>query len=223
MKGRKSASLRFPTSIMGLQRNGMNRQYHFVSPLQQTPHTLMNASSKSILNQRSLNREAREPGKLSGWLILLAILGGGVMFVFFATASWKSTAVIVGMLVGLGWMASLARSWKLGKLAAARPGESICQFARAFDLQRYDAVLIRAVYETIQEQVGRPLVPIRADDRLFKDLALDDDDLIEILAEASWLTGRSLENIELNPLAERVLRVRHLVEFLHRQSAAVAS
>lgn len=177
----------------------------------------MHASSKSILNQQRRNPGASYREKLSGWLVLVSILCAGIMLVFFATSSWRTTAMLFGVLVGLGWMASVVRSRKLGKLAAARPGESICQFARSFDLRRFDTVLIRAVYETVCEQMGSPLVPLRADDRLVEELELDDDDLEEIVVEASRLAGRSLEKTDINPLHGRILTVRNVVEFLHHQ------
>jgi len=61
-------------------------------------------------------------------------------------------------------------------------------------------------------------VPLRADDRLVEDLELDDDDLEEILVEASRLAGRSLEGTVRNPLHGRILTVRDVVEFLHQQA-----
>jgi len=79
------------------------------------------------------------------------------MVVIFTTGSRRATSLVFGFLIGAGWMVSVARSRKLGTLAAARPGESICQFSRSFDLRHFDTVLIRAVYETVREQVGRSL------------------------------------------------------------------
>jgi hypothetical protein len=169
------------------------------------------------LSQRRRNSGASFLEKLSGGLVLATILCAGVMLVFFTAGSWRATSAIFGILVGLGWMASLARSRKLGKLAVTRAGESICQFARSFDLRRFDPVLIRAVYATVQVQMGRPHVPLRADDRLVEDLELDDDDLEEIVLEASRLAGRSLEETGLNPLYGRISTVRHVVEFLLHQ------
>ncbi len=177
----------------------------------------MHASSKSILNQRRCNPGASFRKKLFGWLVLATILCAGIMLVFLTTGSGRATSVICGVLVGLGWIACVVGSRKLGKLAASRSGKSICHFARSFDLHRFNTLLIRAVYESVREQVGRPLVPLRADDRLIEDLELDDDDHEEIIMESSRLAGRSLEGTGHNPRYGRIYTVRHVVEFLHHQ------
>lgn len=179
--------------------------------------TLMHASSKCILNQRRRSPGTSFREKLSGWLILVAFLCACVWLVFFTTGSWMATSLLRGALAGLGWVPSVARSRKLGKLAVTRSGESICQFARSFDLRDFDPVLIRAVSETVQAQAGSPPVPLRSDDRLVEELELDGDDLEEIIREASLLAGRSLEKPDLNSLYGRIFTVRHVVEFLHHQ------
>src|SRR5687767_2869526 len=101
---------------------------HSVSRLLKAHHIPMRACSKSIMNQRRRSPGGSSREKLSAWLVLATCLGAVVMVVIFTTGSRRATSLVFGFLIGAGWMVSVARSRKLGTLAAARPGESICQF-----------------------------------------------------------------------------------------------
>ena len=160
-------------------------------------------------------------GRMSiiGWLIVTAFVGFCIWGVHHITGSWIGTGAVFGVLSLICWRASVGRSQRFAALAATRPSESICDFARSFDRHTTDTVLIRSVYETVQEQMGGPPVPLRAFDRFLEDLDLDDDDLDEIAVDAAALARRSLVSTDSNPLYGRVSTVQDLVDFLRHQPA----
>jgi hypothetical protein len=155
-----------------------------------------------------------------GWS-LLAVLGAGMAY--FAIAETKSFVVAVDVLAVLLVLAHLhgkSEARKLLALAAAREGQTICEFARDFDARAVDTWIIRAAYEQLQGQLERihPTVPVRADDRLKEDLFLDDDDLdMDLAPEIEARTGRSLDGSANNPYFGRVKTVRDLVLFFQSQ------
>ena len=155
--------------------------------------------------------------RMRSWLILAAYVGVIVLLLHRMIGSWVGTGAVLVALTLIGWRASVVRARRFKILATARADESICQFARSFDRQSSDMVLIRSVYETVQEQIRGTPVPLRADDRLLEDLDLDDDDLNEILVDVARLANRSLDSTASNPLYGQITTVRHLVEFLHHQ------
>jgi hypothetical protein len=109
-------------------------------------------------------------------------------------------------------------------LVESRDGESICEFARSFERHRVDTWVVRAVYEQLQEYLGGiPSVPILAIDRLKYDLPIDMEDLeMDLIAEISQRTGRSLSNTTSNPYYEKVKTVEDLVLFFNAQPKAGA-
>ena len=180
----------------------------------------MRQSSKSILRQRRLQMKSERRMSIIGWLVFTAFVGFCLCVVHHITGSWIGTGAVVGVLSLICWRASVVRSQGLRELAATRPSESICDFARSFDRRTIDTVLMRSVYEAVQEQMGGPPVPLRAEDRLLEDLDLDSDDLDEIAVDAARLARRSLDATDSNPLYGRVSTLQDLVDFLHHQPAS---
>ena len=180
---------------------------------------IMRPSSKSILRQRRLQLQSERRMSIIGWLVFTAFVGYCIWGLLHITGSWIGSGAVVGVLSLICWRASVVRSQRFSELAAARPSGSICDFARSFDRHGTDTVLIRAVHETVQEQMGGPPVPLRVSDRLLEDLDLDDDDLDEIAVDAAALARRSLDSTDNNPLYGRVSTVQDLVDFLHHQPA----
>ena len=158
-----------------------------------------------------------------GCLVFTAFVGFFIWGLLHITGSWIGSGAVVGVLSLICWRASVVHSQRFGELAASRPSESICDFARSFDRHATDTVLIRSIYETVREQMGGPPVPLRAADRLLEDLDLDDDDLDEIAVEAAALAWRSLHSTDSNPLYGRVSTVQDLVDFLRHQPARPTS
>lgn len=175
-------------------------------------------SSKAILQERRIHLDADRWPAAIGWLILGFFVAGTLAMVRHATGNWAGTAAVVGVLMAIGWICSLKAARRKASLAHQRKKESICGFARSFDRHATDPVILRAVYETVQGQMGPPVVPIRAADRFLEDLDLDGDDLDEIYGEAALLAGRSTADAEKNPGWGGVETVGDLVTFLHHQS-----
>jgi hypothetical protein len=131
-----------------------------------------------------------------------------------------AVASAVEALVLLMWTGLLLNRLHLGRLAAARPGDSICSFARSFDCRAIDTWIIRAAYETTQAWLASAYFPLRATDRIEDDLRLDDEDLEYLAEEIAERSRRSLESAEGNPLYDNVHTVRDLVLFLASQPRA---
>jgi len=140
-------------------------------------------------------------------------------------ASVSSTASIAALasILAAGWaFGSLAlgkqRAW-LERVASERRGESICQFAHSFDPREVDTWVVRAVYETCQQELEfvHTKFPVRASDKL-RELLFDPDDLdMAIAPEVGRRAGRSLANAEMNPLYGKVYSVADLVLFFNAQ------
>ena len=130
--------------------------------------------------------------------------------------------VVSVVVVALGaWLIIEGRrdAARLRGIAAAREGESICRFARSFDVRHVDTGIVRAVYEGLGRCFGSALAPfpLRADDDLFGTLDLDGDDFDEVVAEIASRTGRSLDDYERNPHYGSLRTPRDLVAFLMAQ------
>jgi len=177
----------------------------------------MPRSSKAVLHERRNQLDADRWPAATGWVVSGLFVAGMIATIRLVTGSWSGTATIVGALVAVGWLASLKAARRKEALAKDRKEESICGFARSFDRRATDPVILRAVYETVQAQMGPPMMPIRAADRFLEDLDLDDDDLDEIYGEAALLACRSTVDAEKNPMWGGVKTVGDLVTFLHHQ------
>jgi hypothetical protein len=166
------------------------------------------------------------PMGITAWLFLVALGSAGVHLLFnkpFASA-------LVAALLSLAYLATRPRikreEKKLRELAASREGQSICEFAREFDLRTSDSWVVRAVYEQVQKQLIHihPAFPLRGMDRLKEDLNLDDDDLdLDIAPEVEQRTGRSLTNASDNPYFGKVRTVSDLVLFFQSQGRSGAA
>jgi len=65
-----------------------------------------------------------------------------------------ATALTVTALVSCGAWLNNREKTRLQALAAARNGESICGFARSFDLRSTDPLVVRAVYARLQSEAA---------------------------------------------------------------------
>lgn len=175
-------------------------------------------SSKRILRERRLELTPTPRQIIVSWTIVAVFVSACVWAVYLLCSSWYGPGIVLLALCLICWVGNTIRNRRFARLAAARNSESICDFARSFDCRKTDTVLIRAVYETVQEKMGPPLVPLRAGDRLIEDLELDADDLIEIFDDAATLANRSSDFTESNPLCgTEIITVRDVVEFLRHQ------
>ena len=152
---------------------------------------------------------------------LIAILACAIGTI--SVAHPAATALTVTALVSCGAWLNNREKTRLQALAAARNGESICGFARSFDLRSTDPLVVRAVYEQLQEELlsYQKSFPVRAPDRLEEELGLDGDDLDMSVAPAiARRSGRSLEGAQSNPHYGRVMTASDLVYFFNCQSEA---
>lgn len=154
--------------------------------------------------------------------ILLAMLAAGLVWVMWraAEASPWLTAIIVCAAVLSTKFATHRRRRRMRAWARARPGESICTFARSFDTRAVDTWVIRAVYEQLQAYLAPDHAgfPVRASDVLVKGLLDHADDLdLDLVFEIAQRTGRSLEQTDGNPMYGKVTTVRDLVMFFVAQ------
>jgi hypothetical protein len=151
------------------------------------------------------------PPILAAFLFLLAVtfLVARFFSIVRDLPSWFETAFSHGRSVQ-----------RLRLLSASRAGESICQFARSFEVRRTDTWVLRAVYEELQDELRwiSPAFPVRADDSLEDDLLIDSEDMdLEIVWSIAERARRSLEHPERNPFYARVVTVRDLVSFFLHQ------
>ncbi|VTP14800.1 hypothetical protein PUATCC27989T_02667 [Phytobacter ursingii] len=146
-----------------------------------------------------------------GFAVLFALLAGGLYGVYCLVRDFVNTgnpvifavALFMVLLSVSGMIHGRKRRARLATLAQARQGESICQFARAFNLRDVDAWVVRAVWDTVMAWGGSELArlnfPLQADDRL-EIFALDDEEaLFDALSDAATRAGRTLDNLENNP------------------------
>jgi hypothetical protein len=90
---------------------------------------------------------------------------------------------------------------RLRKMADERENEGIYTFARLFERNQVDTWILRAVHEELQHYMKFPVgtCPLRASDKLEKELKIDPDDIEDLIPVVAQRTGRSLENTEKNP------------------------
>lgn len=151
------------------------------------------------------------------WLAMLACLAAAAVVCIQHPVEAGTIAIV--MVLWVAWSIRRERA-RLHAIAATRPGESICGFARSFDLRRTDPLVVRAVHERLQLALAnsQPAFPVRASDRLEQDLGLDADDLdMDIAPALAQRTGRSLANTAANPFYGKVTTVSDLVCFFNHQ------
>ena len=129
------------------------------------------------------------------------------------------------LLVASYGAAALYNRWHLARLRRGREGESICTFARAFDLRQVDPWAVRAVWDALQPYVrssGQDF-PIRPSDDITRDLCVDPEDGDELVERCAKRAGRSMENAGQNPLFGSIRTVGDFVRFLNAQPVAGAA
>ncbi len=162
----------------------------------------------------------RYPYQKAFVVALLCGLGYAVLRSF---QEWGTDAAIgylifAAVIAMVSWPSYYFTERKLKALKADRPDDSICTFARYFDRKKVDPWVIRAVWNDLQACMNRKdgPVPIRASDNLWKDLLIDQDDIVlDIFENLPLLIGRSKENMEENPYYGHVQTVEDLVMFFN--------
>ena len=156
--------------------------------------------------------------------VLLSLMAAAILYVAISSpplAAFATVSLFFAIL--LARKAVKRDAAQLCALATTRKGESICEFAKAFDAREVDTWIVRAVYEQIQCQLQHvhAAFPVRASDLLKDDLHLDDDDIdLGLAIEIEQRTGRTLDNTKANPYLGKVKTVRDLVMFFQAQPRA---
>jgi hypothetical protein len=145
----------------------------------------------------------------ASWLVSTLVLGLVVLLLAVLVKIWWPLAILLPAAVVGG---SLIGSRHDRRIAEARKGESICQFARGFDRRRIDTWIIRAVYEEFSGAF-----PLRSSDRFNEDLRIDGEDLEDGAIRIAQRTGRALDGYERNPMFGKVKTLRDMVMFFHHQ------
>lgn len=157
---------------------------------------------------------------IPSWLLFLVI--GFVLLLLWlisATAAFAA-AVFIGFVAAVSaWL-----NYRMRRIAAGRTGESMCTFARTFNLRVVDPWIVRAVYEEVQAQFGKsvPQFPVRATDHLAQDLGIVNEDLDALAEDVAYRSKRSLAAPEQNPI-KKIETVADLVFFLNHQPRGSAA
>jgi hypothetical protein len=165
----------------------------------------------------SAKRRGTPVQRAIAWSIIAALAAGYLYYLY------EHPIIVVGFSAAMFALDQWNRrktTRHLTELARARSGESICEFARAFDTRRVDTWVIRAVYEQVQQQLRwvYPGFPVRATDRLKEDLWMDPDDIdMDITDDVTSRTGRSMRDHKQNPMYGKVTTVADLVAFFAAQ------
>lgn len=145
------------------------------------------------------------------WLIISFVRTGNT-FIFWLT-------LFIVSLIAAANQEKIKLLEKRRIMADKRQGLSICQFARQFAPRTVDTWIIRAVWNTLQENgyIGYPL-PLKADDKLDEDLDLVNDavELEELVEDIATRCGRDLTGIENNQFLP-IVTVGSLVRVLNAQ------
>ncbi len=140
--------------------------------------------------------------------------------VYFLWAEPAPTLGIVGSVVLITVIINVKDRLHYRKLFQGREAENLCTFARDFDVRKIDTWIVRGTFEELQGYGGSKgrLVPIRASDNLFDDLLLDWDDVEDVAFIIAKRAGRSMDDLESNPLFGKVTTVEELVLFMNGQA-----
>jgi hypothetical protein len=108
---------------------------------------------------------------------------------------------IVAVFLGVLWIILLALTWRsrvrVRRYIAGR-NDTICSFARSFNLRGTDPWIIRATYEELlkyMKDIADPF-PLKAEDRLQEDLEIDLEDLADIIIDIADRAGYDLSNVK---------------------------
>jgi hypothetical protein len=168
----------------------------------------------------------RPKPEVLGWIVAASLLAGLLVSLWFALTSHTLVSLGIGVLLAaFFWWSHFDHKRKVAvvrNIGALRHGESICEFARAFDARSVDTWVIRAAYEQLQHHLEHiaPQFPVRSSDRLSEDLLIDDEELdMELALELEQRTHRSLKDTSSNSYLGKVRTVADLVHFFNAQPA----
>ena len=183
------------------------------------PQAFARLAPMRIASRHMPHFERRSPPGVA-WLLVAGLAAAVVHFAASRPVAFLAVSSAVAVLFLLAYRRAGQERRQLRALASAREGQTICEFARDFDVREVDTWVVRAVYEQLQGHLAHahPSFPLRADDRLKEDLRLDDEDLdMDIVQEIACRTRRCLDASAANPYFGRVRTARDLVLFFQHQ------
>lgn len=155
--------------------------------------------------------------------ILLALAAGALWYL----ARHPVGILVGGVFVSLVWLHGRVNDRRLARRAAARTGEDIGSFARAFDRRAptFDPRVVRAVWDalapwTVLRDGSR--FPLRPSDAI-EELGCVAEDFDDVYVEAATRAGRERALQPTNPYGGRVVTVGDLVACITHQPRAAAS
>ncbi len=164
---------------------------------------------------------------LAGWFLLVPVFVGAVAYAGFVVYKFPYVLLLLPLLLLFSRYEERAHKRRLSALAQKRTGSDIGTFARQFDYRRTDTRVIRAVYEQFQNYLDNtvPGFPLYADDEIYRDLLVDEDDFeLDIMEEIAQRTGRSsaISDMEQNSYYKKMQRegavtLRDIVLFFNAQ------
>ena len=135
-------------------------------------------------------------------------------------ALWPSARIVAAIFFVVLIAAWSLSDRRLRQVADTRQGEDIGSFAKAFDRRRsdFDPWVVRAVWDALQpyRTYRGGVAALRPSDRLESFMDLDDLDDI-LFCDVAERTGRTLDNLALNPRYGQVETVADLVELFWQQ------
>ena len=143
-----------------------------------------------------MESEPRAAALADEWSALFAgMLAWGTVALLVAVSTRPLVALLLAGAVIRGLANGQRDVRKVRSLAAARTSEDIGTFARAFDRRGaapFDPWAVRAVWTTLQtlHPIAPQTVPFRPTDRLYEDLAIDSEDLEDVLPDVVARCGR---------------------------------
>lgn len=152
------------------------------------------------------------------FVMALAALGLYVMLEMI----WTTPLTAIGFALAAIALAtaSIHMARKLKRLRLSRQDDSICTFVRELPIREIDTWIVRATYEELCDYLGtkEEPFPIRPSDRLSEDLGIaDDEDLGMVVCSIADRCGRSLEDLEKNPLWPKPKTVQDVISMLMHQ------
>ena len=150
-------------------------------------------------------------------------LGSLLLALGYAMTVAPTPTLIVSAVIVL-WVlcANRVHDRQLDALRRARPGQTICHFARDFDRRGLDAWVVHATWDALQPYVSRAGIPfpLRAEDALEETLLIDGDELDYLVKDIARRAGRSFDHTEVNPYYGSVHTAGSLVRFLQAKPHA---
>lgn len=160
----------------------------------------------------------KPPGKITwlGW-VFLSVCGAAAVYsavAFMRHSAW--TALGLGLFMAAMTVASVVTHRKIKHLRETRRGDGICAFARSLPIRDLDTWVVRATYEEMAVYMGseKAPFPVHASDRLKDDLEIDGDDLLAIIYAIAERAGRTVDDLEQNPVFQKMKTVEDLIKVM---------